>query len=607
MDTDTRSSGTKLFYQVKPSGCRRVLKIVSGKSIQTQTVVTSSVHVVSSLMTQSRDPIPPVKPMRPLTAAVLSHVHSKAQVQPSVQLCVSPTLSTPPTKPTHSTPATISLGSCVIEVPVQPSTTPQKTILGVPNDKSANCKIIVKLPTNSNDNLNTSLAPIPRLTELNTIRSFTKVTNTANPGPVSDKQTRKLILCLPQRPNSPNKWVVEDNGLNSLSSSQASVIPEDITSMVEVVAKREQTNKNCAMTLAPTEMEERPECSLLMWNDKVFFRVEKQALKAGAVEDIDLCADGVYEADACDEDSVSFVGCYVQSSRAKEGAGGETGTAPRDHSSSAQLASSKVGPMPRAHHVQISSPSPSLCALADHKLKQMFGITSEVEIRLPRVACLDMVRSSASQAPPLDYTQPIEEDFLCDADPPHSQGCPQVEAAPSRVGRTRKRTKCPCCSPAALLRHHAHKRRSKPGAGDKRETARKQLRLTTTLITPKTDTLTNPLTAHKVVKLLPALPNNLFTPASATLTTPMTIATNTPATTTTPIPMDANPIPIDGSCVSGQIQVLPMPATVTTPLTLHTTRNTDCEELQMHREIQLLREALRLKEAALEKLKSKNT
>ncbi|KAJ0036159.1 hypothetical protein NQD34_004836 [Periophthalmus magnuspinnatus] len=207
------------------------------------------------------------------------------------------------------------------------------------------------------------------------------------------------------------------------------VIPEDITSMVEVVAKREQTNKNCAMTLAPTEMEERPECSLLMWNDKVFFRVEKQALKAGAVEDIDLCADGVYEADACDEDSVSFVGCYVQSSRAKEGAGGETGTAPRDHSSSAQLASSKVGPMPRAHHVQISSPSPSLCALADHKLKQMFGITSEVEIRLPRVACLDMVRSSASQAPPLDYTQPIEEDFLCDADPPHSQGCPQVEAA----------------------------------------------------------------------------------------------------------------------------------------------------------------------------------
>ncbi|KAK7883943.1 hypothetical protein WMY93_027066 [Mugilogobius chulae] len=149
---------------------------------------------------------------------------------------------------------------------------------------------------------------------------------------------------------------------------------------------------------------------------------------------------------------------------------------------------------------QMPSSGPALCPVVDNKLKQMFGITSEVEIRLSRVDRLNPRRSCTSQVQPLDYTQPIEEDFLCDSGPPHSQDCAGVVC----TGTTR----------------HA------------------------------------------------------------------------PNPNTEGLRLSIGTAPI-------QVQAVPDP--VTLPLTLHTNKpDVDCEELQIHKDIQLLREALRLREAALE-------
>ncbi|XP_072304717.1 uncharacterized protein [Eucyclogobius newberryi] len=575
----TTLRGSRVFYQVKPSGGRKVLKMVPGKSIQTQTMVPSSVHVRTPATQSRASPRGPSVP--PLTPPP-SHGPSEVHVQPLVLPC-----STSPMKPTQST--SISLGTYFIQGPdlVQPcAKIPfKKKVLAIPSNKCDHPQIVAKLPA---DNLSPSpaqapvspspaqapVSPSPAQAPVSpspatAIRTFTKVLNTAAPEITLNSQTHKLILRLPHKPNSPNKWVVEDNCANSTSSNStfsnsmsSSQTPPPANNVLDVVAQREQSNKKSAVAQAWKGMEAQPECSVVMWNEKMFFRVEKTEPKPEAAELIDLCDDELCKAgnkthtQSHDEDLVSFVGYFParSGSRAEAGAEEKPQPAPGGRSSSTQPASSRERSTQRGAHTQMSS-APAPCAVADHKLKQMFGITSEVEIRLPRVG-----RSlQECQAPPLDYTQPIEEDFLCEAELPHSQDCPQVEVTSSRVGRTRKRTKCPCCSPAALLRHHAHKRRSKPG--DRRETVRKQLRLTTVLTVPKTDPLATTVTVQKLLELMPTLPTNPYT-STPTSTPPArgSAPSNTPETTTTTIPMTTP--------VTGHRQVQLEPVTLTTPLTI---------------------------------------
>ncbi|KAK7884677.1 hypothetical protein WMY93_027800 [Mugilogobius chulae] len=356
---------------------------------------------------------------------------------------------------------------------------------------------------------------------------FTKVTNTGELA--SDKQTRKLILCSSQDPGGPNKWVVEESQV----SPGSAVSPLNASAVLEAFAKREQSKK----TQAQNGMKNEQECSVLMWNEKMFFPVVKQ--EPDVV--IDLCDDEVSkvaEKRAEGKGRVRVVGC----SAVEEGSKEKATSAPEDLSFSTQLEASEEKHTQKSQDAQTSSSRPASCPVADSKLKQMFGITSEVEIRLPRVDGLDPGRSCTSQAQPLDYTRPIEEDFPCDSAPPHSQDCAGAEVTSSRVGRTRKRTKCPCCSPGGP--HWYHKTRTKPKYR-------------------RSETVRNLLAK--------------FADSETVLENAVPVS----ATGSAPIPVRAVPDPV----------------------TLHTDKP-DCEELQIHKDIQLLREALRLKEAALERLQN---
>ncbi|KAM6924451.1 uncharacterized protein FYW49_004696 [Xenentodon cancila] len=71
---------------------------------------------------------------------------------------------------------------------------------------------------------------------------------------------------------------------------------------------------------------------------------------------------------------------------------------------------------------------------------------------------LGKTRCSESE-PLVSYVEPIDEDFTDENDKPKSQDrvvhpqtqtCKDINASARRVGRTRKRTMCPCCIPSAL-------------------------------------------------------------------------------------------------------------------------------------------------------------
>ncbi|CAL1607254.1 unnamed protein product [Knipowitschia caucasica] len=317
-----QESGTRLFYQVKPSGRRRVLKMVPGRPVQTHT------------------PIPPFARTKSSLVSLQSKSHLVSLQSP----------------PVHRA---------------------------------------------SGQSLVTS-----------DLREFRRVL-----GRDRREGRSELVLRLPQRPEGPSVWVVQE---------KISLPPAEEVQGVEGVE----------------EVQGGPDCAVVMWDDRIFFRVQKEL--------VDLCTDEEEEEE--EQEEVMFVGCSpAQTAQEKPGVTLAPGGL------STPTVSSREGPKSRGQDLQTP----------DLRLRQSFGITSELRVRLPRLNSL---------APPLDYTQPIEEDFLCDVAPPHAQDCPQVEATSSRVGRTRKRTRCPCCSPAALL-HHAHKRRPKPGDRRPGEGPRRGLRL----------------------------------------------------------------------------------------------------------------------------------
>lgn len=466
----------------------------------------------------------------------------------------------------------------------------------------AQSTIVYVTPTLSNS----SVTPASDYTP-NTLKTFFSVSSKSITKTPSNKPLT-LIPVFSQRPNSPIKWVVEeeDNSLPSLIS--ASIASE----VLEVVAKREQSNKH--QNTIPVQhlvgqtneinSDQKPKDTVVMCNDKVFFAVknnktssdeimEATSLEEGQSEVIDLCGD-VQETvltemaamSGPDEDNVEFVSYIPPQTNSSSGKDttekvpqkqkGQVDKAGVDKRHAQKSAGQKVGHthsttklglaaesmvddvgadvqteqsssreekrsshnmeiFGASHDVTSAAPSP----VADHILKQKFGIRSEVKISLHRIdtRSADACKSLVIKLPDLDYMEPIDEDFPCALDAhilnaQHSQNCSEVKPSSSRVGRTRKRTKCPCCSPAALNRHQAQKRRPKPPDRDKRETVRKQLKLSS----------------------LMSCENN---------STPVTVA-------------------------SDCLLKLAM----------------DSEELQIHEQIQILREALRLKEAALEKLKN---
>lgn len=619
-----------------------------------------------------------VQPLGLITSSTTCRAHSvspKAQIQQPFS-CTAPIKAFVPRPTTAVVPETLIRAA-------QPRSDSEKTVL-VPN---CNQCLIVKPYGPAEVNLDASSNQ-----EEDNIRTFSKISY------VSPK------------PNCAIQWVIEDM---ERSPNQTSGPSSD--------AGKDQRNKNCVVAQAEGHgkslAEKRPEFPVVMFDDKIFFQVKKKASKEGEV--IDLCLDEVSNVGApaevrcADEDCVMFVS-YTPApevSISEDRTETRAGPAPEDNNTTLTDCSQAMSSLRESHtqQPQISSgPSTTLCPVADHKLKQMFGITSDVEIRLPRLVSSDTEISAAvKKVPSVDYTEPIEEDFLCPG-PPHSQDCPQVEGSASRVGRTRKRTKCPCCSPAIL--HHFQKGRPKSEHNEKRETARRQLKLqpppasesvtaaattsaTTSQTAPKlpelqmteanvpelattTVSATTPLKTvqvpRKKVKLKPSSvtispispkkvklkPSSVTTsqispkkvklkppsvtisqisrkkvklkPPSATalqipqkrgkvklppVTVPPSVITSQVPQKQTKLPETPGSAPTTSAVTTLQIphQKRPSAAPSTVPppdartssvISQWTTPKADSEEMEIHKEIALLREALRLKEAALQKLKS---
>lgn len=218
--------------------------------------------------------------------------------------------------------------------------------------------------------------------------------------------------------------------------------------------------------------------TVVMYNNRVFFRVNEIRGQSG---EMDLCDEGLdlTEKAACpDEDYVEFV-AYIPG-QSNSSSGERTEDTGKNQKSPEEEPGGHSAEPAFSHSTEISTcVSAAPCPVADRKLKQTFGITSELRISLQRIqenSCLPHVL-------PLDYTEPIDEDFSC------PQTCPTVSGSSSRVSRTRKRTKCPCCSPAALHRHRARSSPSKPGGGERRDAARKLFKLQPTLVTTEGDSL----------------------------------------------------------------------------------------------------------------------
>ncbi|KAG7224281.1 hypothetical protein INR49_000524 [Caranx melampygus] len=165
---------------------------------------------------------------------------------------------------------------------------------------------------------------------------------------------------------------------------------------------------------------------------------------------------------------------------------------------------SVVDPVPR----WTSSLAPEPCQMSDHQLRQIFGITDEVRICLQRIdeapawsvpaeplksesmsselcsqelcsgkkqqtlsaltnkchlghSPLKGASSDAENSSIIGYVEPIDEDFpSTDVSSfpelqlthvqQHTQTCVDLNTNVTRMGRTRKRTMCPCCVPGSL-------------------------------------------------------------------------------------------------------------------------------------------------------------
>ncbi|XP_077453667.1 uncharacterized protein LOC144072006 isoform X1 [Stigmatopora argus] len=359
----------------------------------------------------------------------------------------------------------------------------------------------------------------------------------------------KLIPKVSQRANSPMKWVIEE-----VNSTEAT---GDIPHYV--LSKSSATNEA-----------HHPQ-ALVMCNDKVFFATQKNSplmplqskdtscqLKNSTShlqnktisrhrqpnEVIDLCSDnypdeqckiisrGMPTVSSVDEDNVIFVS-YIPpkpecvptqhlAEKIPENVSYQTRTVVHVTEQTATQNVSKTvhDPLPcenkdgssvdkRQTLDQSVTSSFSICKSSDHRLRQMFGITSDVRICLQRVNsrsslyglkdpaqefstggiqqnkkqnpahCSSPIKATRvklsdeqnlsetflTSSPHADteitfnYVEPIEDDisYTIENNSPYSPAQTQNVVRPntSRMGRTRKRTKCRCCIPGKTMKSSA--------------------------------------------------------------------------------------------------------------------------------------------------------
>ncbi|XP_078110327.1 uncharacterized protein lrif1 [Sander vitreus] len=372
---------------------------------------------------------------------------------------------------------------------------------------------------------------------LDTLKFLSNVSNATSCGSPSEgpKPHLKLIPKASQRPNSPIKWVIEEEdnctapALDPVNSSVSSEI-------IRAVAERESAPKPCDALTNPVSGTEQK--SLDGTTDADRGRKPGRSMSIDTGKNLTrVCGSAAMNMQ--NNEGPNFSSQRSTATQQSESMEVDVKTKSpanpsNSDSSKIEMDTHKMKSSVNAATSWTSSPAPESRRMADNLLRQMFGITANVKVCLQRIdgasvgsrpaglrgkelflkdlnrpqesdSCSGVkVEGSATPSahtdieplkcsrlkpntkpvsvlknkrhpgdtslkgtscdvdtePAFGYVEPIDEDFLSTdendipnaQDPtgrPQTQTCADLNANTRRMGRTRKRTMCPCCIPGA--------------------------------------------------------------------------------------------------------------------------------------------------------------
>ncbi|XP_031167042.1 ligand-dependent nuclear receptor-interacting factor 1 isoform X2 [Sander lucioperca] len=379
---------------------------------------------------------------------------------------------------------------------------------------------------------------------LDTLKFLCNVSNATSCGSPSEgpKPNLKLIPKASQRPNSPIKWVVEEE--DSFTAPVLDPVNSSVSSeIIRVVAERESATKHCDALTNPVSGTEQK--SLDGTTDADRGRKPGRSMSIDTGKNIThVCGSAAMNMQNNEGPNFSS----QQSTATQQSESMEVDVklkSPENpsNSDSSEIAmdTHKMKSSVNAATSWTSSPAPESCRMADNLLRQIFGITANVKVCLQRIdgasvgsrpaglrgkelflkdlnrpqesgSCSgvnvpteqELLEGSATPSahtdieplkcshlkpntkplsvlknkrhlgdtslkgtscdvetePAFGYVEPIDEDFLSmdendipnaqdPAGRPQTQTCADLNANTRRMGRTRKRTMCPCCIPGA--------------------------------------------------------------------------------------------------------------------------------------------------------------